>query len=91
LILDEIRLEFSDDEGNGGNGVSFFSEKLKDVDIVFHFWGRHSVAILPKSVFIKTWEDFFYYTMDDGNILFIPNHDIAIFGDSPTFVGKLIK
>jgi hypothetical protein len=90
-ILDEVRLEFNGGDGTIGNGTSFFSEKLKDVDIVFCFWGRHYVAIMPKFIFIKVWEDFFYYTMDDGNILFVPNHDLAIFCESPTFFGKLIR
>jgi len=85
-ILDETIFDYSKELKEY---TPYFLEKLKDVDIVYFLWSRHYAVILPKNIFVKIWDTFFYITENDGCFLMAPNHNVFIFGSEKMCFGNI--
>ncbi|MHA7682469.1 DUF2947 family protein [Cupriavidus sp. PET2-C1] len=77
---DKATLSFS----NKSESSSFFEQRLELPDFVLFFWGRSTAAMVARSTFLKSWDDFFYPS-DESSILLIPNSSKVIFSFEDTF------
>ncbi|QHM73921.1 hypothetical protein [Mixta intestinalis] len=79
-VIEKNALEFDCPEQSS----SFFKNKLKDVSLIFFFWGRKSSAIVPVEIFVKSWSDFFY-PGDETSIILIANTKKMIYSYEDEF------
>ncbi|MGY4817703.1 hypothetical protein ACVNP3_17360 [Pseudomonas chlororaphis subsp. piscium] len=69
----------------------YFERKIDFPDFIWFFWGRSSAAMVSRSIFLKSWDDFFYPS-DENSILIIPNTSKVIFSfEDSFFYGELLR
>lgn len=49
-------------------GQAYFSKLLEKDRFLFFFWGASSALLVEKSIFLKSWDDFFYPS-DESSLL----------------------
>jgi hypothetical protein len=64
--------------------AEFFKFRLNEAGFIWFFWGGRSAAIVPKDIFIKAWDDFFYPS-DEDSLLLVVNSSKAIYSFEDTF------
>lgn len=64
--------------------ANFFASRLSHSGFVWFFWSAVAAAIVPRQVFLKSWDDFFYPS-DENSILLTPDCPKAIFSFEDTF------
>jgi hypothetical protein len=71
--------------------ANFFATRLANSSFVWFFWGACAAAIVPRQVFLKSWDDFFYPS-DEDSILLTPDCPKAIFSfEDAFFYGDLVS
>ncbi len=80
LLAEKKDLDFDEDD----KSRDFFVQKLQPTELLIFFWGRSNCAIIPSSILIKAWSDFFYPS-DDDCIVYLVNKGKIIFSYEETF------
>ncbi|MGE6388592.1 DUF2947 family protein [Pseudomonas sp. NPDC078416] len=70
--------------GDINESKKFFASRLAHSSFVWFFWSACAAAIVPRQVFLKSWDDFFYPS-DENSILLTPDCPKAIFSFEDTF------
>lgn len=76
----KVELDFEDLR----TGESFFSENLRDLDILFFFWGPRNGCVVTARILVKAWSDFFYPS-DENSILYVAGRRRLIFSHEDRF------
>ena len=72
------------------NSSFVFSKFIKQEKIIFFFWGMENSAILSSSIFLKSWDDFFYPS-DENCIIYMPSTKKTIYSfNEDIFLAKLL-
>lgn len=64
--------------------ANFFASRLSHSGFFWFFWSAVAAAIVPRQVFLKSWDDFFYPS-DENSILLTPDCPKAIFSFEDNF------
>nr|BFD38719.1 hypothetical protein FFPRI1PSEUD_02180 [Pseudomonas sp. FFPRI_1] len=73
------------------DGARFFHKALEDEEWLWLFWGRCCAAQVPKDIFIKCWDDFFYPS-DENTALVMPGSAEVIFSFEENFFhGQFVR
>ncbi|WP_043274763.1 hypothetical protein [Pseudomonas sp. PH1b] len=73
------------------DGARFFHKALEGEEWLWLFWGRCSAAQVPRDIFIKCWDDFFYPS-DENTALVMPGSAEVIFSFEENFFhGQFVR
>jgi hypothetical protein len=73
------------------DGARFFQKVLEGEEWLWLFWGRCCAAQVPRDIFIKCWDDFFYPS-DENTVLVMPGSAEAIFSfEENFFYGQFVR
>jgi hypothetical protein len=70
----------------------FFERRLSpEAELLWLFWGRRCAAQVPRDIFIKCWDDFFYPS-DENTALVMPGSAEVIFSfEEHFFYGQFVR
>lgn len=80
------------DFAKGAESSLFFERRLSpEADLLWLFWGRRCAAQVPRDIFIKCWDDFFYPS-DENTALIMPDSAEVIFSfEEHFFYGQFVR
>lgn len=80
MMEKKVTLDFEDLRA----GERFFSDNLKNTDILFFFWGPRNAVVVSAGILMRAWSDFFYPS-DENSILYIAGRQRLIFSHEDRF------
>lgn len=87
LVSETTTLDFK----RRADGARFFQKVLEGEDWLWLFWGKRCAAQVPRDIFIKCWDDFFYPS-DENTALVMPGSAEVIFSfEENFFYGQFMR
>ncbi|KTC35149.1 hypothetical protein AO265_35660 [Pseudomonas sp. ABAC61] len=87
LVSETTTLDFK----RRADGARFFQKVLEGEEWLWLFWGKRCAAQVPRDIFIKCWDDFFYPS-DENTALVMPGSAEVIFSfEENFFYGQFMR